>query len=245
MKATLIQLAELQAIDTRIRTMESAREGLFSKAKTLETDVQKLRTEFKTASLKLDDLEKEKRAKEQELQAERDKQKKWEGRLEDLRNTREYAALEREVGGLKRAIQDLTETIQTRSSDAETQGKLVKELSEKLSKTEAALKEEQDAAKVAVGDRENALKAEKETRTALLAKLPANLVKKYEQLLQKRAGLAVVMARDGVCKGCSMGLPAQQYIRVQKGETLEECPACKRLLYAEAILDRGAAQLAP
>jgi len=245
LKATLIQLAELQAIDTRIKSVETARESVFSKSKTLEVEVQKQRTEFKTASLKLDDIEKEKRAKELELMGERDKAKKWEGRLEDLRNTREYAALEREVGGLKRAIQDLTDTIQTRSTEAEAQAKVVKDLSDKLSKTEAALKEEQDAAKVAVGDREATLKAEREARAALAAKLKPNVLKKYEQLLAKRGGLAVVVSRDSVCKGCSMGLPAQQFIRVQRGETLEECPACLRILYPESILDRGAAQLAP
>ena len=111
MKQTLILLADLQAVDSRIRSLENARETLFAKQKTLQVDVDKLRGEFKVLSQKVEELEKEKRAKEMELQGERDKLKKWEGRLEDLRNTREYEALQREVGGLKRAITELGEAI--------------------------------------------------------------------------------------------------------------------------------------
>jgi predicted nucleic acid-binding Zn-ribbon protein len=244
LKQTLILLAELQAVDTRIKTLENARETLFAKQKTLQVDVDKLRGEFKVLSQKVEELEKEKRAKEMELQGERDKLKKWEGRLEDLRNTREYEALQREVGGLKRAITELGEAIDARQTALDEANKLCKAVAEKLSRSELDLKEETGNAKTAASDREGAVKTEKETRVRLAEKLPANLKKKYDALLVKRGNLAVVPARDGVCKGCSMGLPAQQYIRVQRGETVEECPACKRMLFFEALLDRTAAQAA-
>ncbi|MBI5498256.1 MAG: hypothetical protein HY904_24855 [Deltaproteobacteria bacterium] len=241
MKQTLIALAELQAVDTRIKGIESARETVFAKQKALMADVDKLRGEFKQVSMKMEEAEKEKRAKELELQGERDKQKKWEGRLDELRNTREFAALGREVEMLKRNISDLGDAVAQKQLDLEELSKGMKDVEARLSSAEKAHKEEVEVAKAAVGDRDAVLAKEKEARQRLAQKLPANALKKYEQLLGKRHGLGVVQAVAGSCKGCNMHLPAQQFIRVQKGDTIEECPACKRILYFETLLDRGTA----
>jgi predicted nucleic acid-binding Zn-ribbon protein len=68
--------------------------------------------------------------------------------------------------------------------------------------------------------------------------MPSNIMKRYEQLLAKRAGLAVVQARDGHCKGCNMGLPPQLFIKIQRADVVETCPACGRILYHESALGK-------
>ena len=50
-------------------------------------------------------------------------------------------------------------------------------------------------------------------------------------LLSKRAGLAVVRTVDGVCQGCYMSIPPQQFNEVRKGDRLMACPTCQRMLY--------------
>lgn len=241
MKAQLTLLAELQALDSKLRGMEAGRDSVFAKQRVLQAEVEKLRSEFKASSTKVEELEREKRAKDGELMGERDKLKKWESRLEDMRNTREFAALGREVEGLKRAITDLTERTQVLGTETKEHTEKMRAVEARLTESEKALAAEKEGARGTLNDQEKTITDQKAARARIAGQLPANVMKRYEQILQKRAGLAVVPARDGHCKGCNMALPPQLYIKVQRAETLEVCPACNRILYFPDNL-AGAAQ---
>ncbi len=41
----------------------------------------------------------------------------------------------------------------------------------------------------------------------------------------------------GSCSGCHMAIPPQLSNIVARGDSLENCPQCQRLLYREAMLD--------
>jgi hypothetical protein len=236
LKAKLILLAQLQAVDTKLRNVENAREALYARKKELQGDVDRLRAEFRALAAKVDDLEKQRRGKDQELAADRDKLKKWESRLDDLRNAREYAALNREVEGLKRGNTDLQEQVLVLVSEITAQAAKVKEVEARLGEVEAALAEESARVAEESSRQEDSSAALRSQRDAIQAQLPANLVKRYQQLLARRGGVAVVLARDSTCTGCNMGIPAQTFILIQRGETVETCPSCNRVLYLEAML---------
>ena len=48
-------------------------------------------------------------------------------------------------------------------------------------------------------------------RETLTTQLPVALRKRYELLMSRRGGVAVVEARDGACLGCHMHLPPQMF----------------------------------
>jgi len=54
---------------------------------------------------------------------------------------------------------------------------------------------------------------------------------KYDFIRSRRPGTAIVAAEDGHCNGCFMALPPQLFIQVQRGENLETCPSCQRILF--------------
>jgi len=245
LKAQLALLAELQVLDSRLRGVEAGRDSVFAKQRLLQAEVDKLRTEFKTSSTKVEELEKEKRAKDGELMTEKDKLKKWESRLGDLSNTREFAALSREVEGLKRSITDLGERTQQLSGDTKEFTEKMRQVEARLTEAEKALAAEKDGAKGMLTEQEKAILQQREDRSRIAGQLPSLVMKRYEQILQKRAGLAVVPAREGHCKGCNMHLPPQLFIRVQRAETLEVCPACNRILYFPDNLARDVAGTNP
>ncbi len=241
MKPTLILLAQLQAVDTKLRAAEGLRDQAMGTQRSLQAEVDKLRGEFKTAHARVEDLEKDKRTKEGDLQMEREKLRKWEGRLEDLRNSREFAALSREVEGTRRANDNLTEMLQNQQQLLVEATAQMKDVADRLSAAERALGAESNAVKARLGDMDSQVVGQREDRARLVGKLAPNVVKKYEQLLAKRAGQAVVPAKAGVCTGCNTSVPAQIFIRVQRAESMECCQRCQRILFFEAILDRDPA----
>ena len=59
---------------------------------------------------------------------------------------------------------------------------------------------------------------------------------KYDILRNRRNGLAIVNVLDGVCQGCFMNLPPQQYNMLLRGDKLLDCPSCQRMIYYQTGL---------
>jgi hypothetical protein len=57
------------------------------------------------------------------------------------------------------------------------------------------------------------------------------MFKRYEFIRQRRNGTAIAPVREGVCLGCNMNVLPQQFIDLQKGEEILQCPHCQRILY--------------
>ena len=70
-------------------------------------------------------------------------------------------------------------------------------------------------------------------RDAYLGKLPTALRKRYEMLLDRRAGIAIVEARQGTCLGCHMHLPPQLFNTLFTAQDVQSCPHCNRMLYLD------------
>ena len=241
MKSTLIVLARLQEVESRLRASESDKDRATARYRELQQEVDKLQAEFKTAHTKVDELEREKRLKDGEYQMERDKLRKWEGRLEELRNSREFAALQREVEATRRANQDIQERILALMGQIEEATKAMKAVGDTLGQAEKATADEAEASRARVADLDAAAVRHREERKRLAGSLSAPVLKRFEQILLKRAGLAVVEAVDGVCKGCNMGVPPQIFIKVQRGESMETCQRCSRILFHGSMLEPPAA----
>ena len=64
--------------------------------------------------------------------------------------------------------------------------------------------------------------------------VPKALRKRYKLLMSRRAGVAVVEARDGACTGCHMHLPPQMYNSLFVVQEIQTCPHCSRLLFVTA-----------
>ena len=77
--------------------------------------------------------------------------------------------------------------------------------------------------------------AERKVRDEAAVAIDANLRKKYDFLLERRAGLAVVeVDNTGCCGGCHVQIPPQTLLEVRRSGAVRVCPMCQRLLYAVA-----------
>ena len=62
-------------------------------------------------------------------------------------------------------------------------------------------------------------------------KIKMPLLKKYDMLRERRNGKAVVPVISGVCQGCFMNIPPQQFNDILRGDKMFNCPTCQRILY--------------
>ena len=68
-------------------------------------------------------------------------------------------------------------------------------------------------------------------RQKQIKEMQESLLRKYDTLRERRKGLAVVNVIQGVCQGCFMNIPPQQYNMLLKGDKIFECPTCQRIIY--------------
>jgi predicted nucleic acid-binding Zn-ribbon protein len=80
------------------------------------------------------------------------------------------------------------------------------------------------------------LDAERQARDGAACSIDAPLRKKYDFLLEKRAGLAVAeIDAGGCCAGCHVQIPPQTLLEVRRTGSVRVCPMCQRILFAPVV----------
>jgi hypothetical protein len=227
----LVTLAELARLDQRARAVADKLETLPAAAKKADGVASKLKADLDAANLRKSTATAAKKTAETEITDEKQKIRKWEARSNELRGEREHAALGSEIGGAKRHIRSLEDAVLEQMESIEAAEKDIATLTKKH---DAAVADA--AGEWAKVDGElKALRDEAagfaEGRKALLAKLPAPVTKRYDTVAAKRGGVgvAIVDAKD-ICTACNRAVPPQLVIQIMKGQVVDSCPACQRLI---------------
>ncbi len=157
--------------------------------------------------------------------------KERQNKMMQVQTSREHQALLKEIEDAKKLIKDTETQLLEVMEQAETEEEKAVE-QENICKGEKELLSE-EAAKVeaAVKKLNTRRKTVFNKRTKLAKTLPESKMKRYNKLLKKRQGLAVVEIKDAVCQGCFMTVPAQQYNEIRQGDQIYSCPSCQRTLY--------------
>lgn len=237
MRQQLLDLYEIQQIDLGIRDIEKRFESIPARLRELEATLGASRAELAKLSEQRDLLVKEAKTLEAQIQAENIRLRKWEARLAEIRNQREFLALSREIEGSKRANREGEEKIGELNAQREQLDGQIEALHDKLAETEIDANTERERVQNELGEVSGILGREKARRDALLGKIPGALLRKYENIRAKRFGVGLVPVVDGNCQGCNMKLPPQLYNILQRVETVEQCPSCQRLVFWSRILE--------
>ncbi len=104
-------LEDLQKVDLKIRDLTAEAEKHPARLKQIETERSQAKAALDASRGRLADNERARRQNEQLLQIEKDKVRKWESRLNELKTPREYAALARELDIAKKTNQTAEEEI--------------------------------------------------------------------------------------------------------------------------------------
>ncbi len=233
MRQQLLDLNEIQKIDLEIRDIEKSGTDSTDGLRKHEARIAEVKNELRTLTEQREILSREAKLLEGTVHSESMKIKKWEVRLNEIRNQREYLALSREVEGGKRANRDADEKILELMTQREEIDKKIETLSDKLAEEEVDYDSAKAAADLVTREVQERLGGLTRRRNGLAGKIPKPLFKKYETVRQKRFGVGLVTVADGCCQGCNMKLPPQLYNILQRGDSIEQCPSCHRIIFWE------------
>jgi len=229
-------LEELQQIDLDTGGLDAEAHQIPRRRAELEAGLAAARKVYGAEQKRVEDNEREKRGVEQLLAMERDKVKKWEGRLGEIKTPREYAALSREIDIAKKTNETQSENLKALQASGADLRKGMETAADALSEREMGAEAELQE----LGAREaefSRRRAELEARRAEAARrVDPALLSRYEGIKRRRAGIAVAAVVGQTCRGCNRNIPPQLFIVLQRAESIETCPNCNRIIYsAEAV----------
>jgi len=234
LKEDLSRLIALQEIDLQIKKLDDELAKGHADINKRQTSITEKREKIVRHSLTIENAEKRRKELEAEIEAEVTHIKDRQSKLMNVQTNREYQSLLKEIEESKKNNKRREEEIVQLMEQVETLQKKVSD-QENVCKAEEQLLLEVDE-KIALLAQETKEKREKleKTREQQVKKIPDNLRRRYDQLLAKRNGLAITGVINGVCQGCFMNIPAQQFNEVLRGEQLLSCPTCQRMMFHQS-----------
>jgi predicted nucleic acid-binding Zn-ribbon protein len=237
LREKLKALEELQKVDLEIHEAENQSKGFPGRQAAVEAKVADARKAYETEKNRLADNERERRQIDSLLVMERDKVKKWEGRLGEIKTPREYAALSREIDIAKKTNEAQSEQIKTLQAAAVEIEKSLEEKEEALANREAEFRGELAAITTQADELKARIAALVARRADEATKVDPSLLSKYEAIKRRRAGVAVVPVIGTTCRGCNMGIPPQLANILRRADSIELCPTCRRIIYSEEAVN--------
>ncbi|MXW16893.1 MAG: hypothetical protein F4123_00860 [Gemmatimonadetes bacterium] len=229
------RLLELQTMDRKIRETRDRIDSYDPKLAEVEAPAIRLAGDVDVTENRVRDLRLEERRLRLAAEEKQARVHRLEERLNLVRTVREEAAVQAELGLVRRAL------------DQEEQE--VVNLLDQISRFEARLEDQRSAmeeARLSVGPRRDELLAERELARAEVASLEARreefaseidprYLRAYDHLAQGGRRVAVApMTEDGACGSCFSVIPLQVQNEIRTRAPLVRCEACGVIVTAPA-----------
>ncbi len=234
MQKQLQLLRDLQELDTEKKVVVDEQQTGLNEQLALKAELDRLQGMVDSLAGEISILDGEKTELVNIMTLERENIERSESRLPQIKTQKEYVAVLKEVDTANKLAKETQASIDAKNEILESlAADKVEKDGELATSTEQADARcaEIDASLVAVNKR---LAEMDRQRGAFLEELPKSLRKRYELLMTRRAGLAVVEARGGACLGCHMHLPPQMFNSLFIINEVQSCPHCNRLLFVTA-----------
>lgn len=239
MRQQLKLLEELQRHDARLQEYESALKSIPEKLQSMRADLAKVEALLQRERQALAETEAFHRDLDGQLKLEEGNIAKAKAKLQQVKGGKEYMAAQREIEATRKIAADRQEEILKLIEAIEASKKSIAAHEEDVAQLRAHVEQEEVAAQGKVAEVEAKAAEERTAREEIAVKVDKNLLKRYGSIRIRR-GLAVVPVVRGSCQGCHMAVPPQLYNMLQRGNSIETCPSCQRLIYWDELMKEQA-----
>lgn len=228
-------LVELQKLDSQIYQLQSDLEANPAQGQSLKVAQQQASEALRVTESRYKAMEVKRKDLENDLSAKEGQMKKLQGQLFQVKTNKEYAALVKEIEGLKADASVLEEEILKLMDEVDKAKAAVASDQRQVSAKEADLRTQMARLEEEAESIRRALESLGVQRQAMVSQVNAKMLAQYERILKKKEGLALVPVRNQTCGGCHLVLPPQAVNEVQMYDRLVTCESCTRILYVHPV----------
>jgi predicted nucleic acid-binding Zn-ribbon protein len=236
LKDQLKLLLEVQRHDARIQELEGMQKVWPQKLEALTGDLKKVEAMLARERAQLEETESWRRRQEQEMKDEEAQLLKAKQKSSLVKNAKEMMANERELQVTRKMAQEREEEVLKLVNAVEAAKKSIAQHEADFEALKKHVGEEEATAKVKMGEIDGQIAEERKLREVAAARVEPSAMKKYSTIRMRR-GLALVPVKNGTCAGCNMNIPPQLFNTIQRGNSIELCGNCNRIIYWDKLLE--------
>lgn len=240
MREQILVLEALQKIDMELSELEVHLNDYPERISALEQELKSSKEALENLNNQKQELTTLKSNLENEVSENEESIKKSEEKLFEIKTHKEYQALQKEITETKRSNSDLEEMLLEEMEKLETLENEIAKQSEALASKEAESKEKIDEYTLELEEVKNSYEPKKELKEKTLQTLDPEIVPLYHKIFDKNNGEILAVAKNEVCTGCYMNVPAQMFNEILTYTKIIQCPSCQKILYTEEESDSEA-----
>ena len=225
-RAIALQRLDSVAHDARRRVADES-----ERQKTFDTRLETARQRVAAAKERLTENQTARRTIEKDVALHQGRFSKFRDQLMLVKTNTEYQAMQKEIEFAQTEVKALEDRILERMLEADDLLAALKRAEDELSAEQKTV----DADRQALASELEGLKALLERitseRAELVPSLDRHVLAVFELVSQRRNGVAVAEARDGVCSICHVRLRPQVFNTVRRNNQIVQCDSCQRILY--------------
>lgn len=231
LKAQLLNLVNLQKLDSEIYALNNEKEAKPSEIRVIEEAFEAKKQNL--AQLEKNSLEQQKQRKERELELASNAEavKKLQGQLYSLKTNKEFQTMLQQIADSKADGSLIEEKILLSFEESDKIKEQIERENIRLKEEEKLFIEQKRKVQTRVNeidDRMNQLRAQ---RQQIIPGIEPKMLAEYERILSSRGGLAIVPVTDNSCGGCHMLVPPQVINMIRMYDHVVTCETCNRIFY--------------
>lgn len=230
MDRDLHMLVQLQRIDSTIDSLGRLKEEYPNRMVVLEKELQIAQQRLVAEREEKNELEKEQRHFERELQNVNFELDRHQKRLFEVKTNKEYQALLHEIEAQKSKIEEFEGRILERMTALDDVADRIKNFEAEFDRRKGETSQEIGKLKAELASVEDGLARRQGERERLVVNIEDKLIRTYERVRKKNKGLAVVAVLKEACGGCFERLPPQRINEIRRNERFIFCENCGSIL---------------
>ncbi len=225
-------LIKIQEIDLAILEIEREDKGYNDGIKNATEEAERLSAQLEVLEGDYNSVDESIKEVKEIIRVNNEKLSKDEERTSDVTTDKQLKALNKEMVTARKNIKMANERLEKLDVTYEERKARYDAKSEELMTKQEELERLTGELETKTPEWESVLSVKQGERETATGEITPAILKRYENIKAKRAGIGLVEILDETCLGCNIHVPPQLYIKVLRGdEELMTCPNCHRLLY--------------
>ncbi|MGA6994032.1 MAG: hypothetical protein WBX50_09060, partial [Candidatus Deferrimicrobiaceae bacterium] len=189
-------LLDLQDIMSRSRMAENEKQKIPLEVADLKSLFEEREAKFLAAKQEFEQLQKEKREKERDIEEEGDKVERAKAKLMSIKTNKEYYAMLKEIEGTKRTNAAREEELLAVLARYEEVEKRLADLSADVEEVGARYRERMVDIEARMAKFDKDISQLQTKKSVVAASLDKGLARRFEMIFERRNGIAIVSARN-------------------------------------------------
>jgi uncharacterized protein len=227
----LERLIALQRLDSAAHGAQHRLAEEPDRQRAFETRLEEVRLTVAAAKEQLAESQNARRAFEKEVAVHQGRLSKFREQLMSVKTNVEYQAMQKEIEFAQKEVKALEDKVLERMIEADELTSTAKGAEIELAAAQKEVDADRRALSSELAEATASLERIAKERAELVAALNPKVLALFDLIANRRNGVAVAEARDGVCTICHVRLRPQVFNTVRRNEEIVQCDHCNRILH--------------